>query len=379
MIYLIVLIYIVFLTIKYRRIDKSNVLAYYFLLLVFILLAGLRYNVGVDTSRYFTEYKTFPKLWELKQLYIKESNYKILWILFESTLRSLSDSFYLVQMVLAFFVNLVVFRTIRRYSSAPFLAILLYYLLYFLNLNTEILRESIPQCLLLVGVNLIAKKQYVKYYLLAVVAYFFHESGAVLFLVPIAMAIRFTKQAYMIIILIMLLISGYISIYFIDALTAINIFNESKFGYFDSQSISTGTLIFSYLKFVVTPALILFFFFDRFNDRDRKFLFLYIVLAIIYTQISIFYRVRDYFFMWYLIAVSNAVARGFTRKYNYAFLKLSFLSLFVFVSIWKTYYNEAVQYNYQPYLNYYPYNSIFDEEIPQSRWDNFQNANISKD
>jgi len=379
MIYFIVLVYIVFLSVRYRRLDKSNIPAYYLLQLILILLAGLRYNVGIDTSRYFAEYSTFPKLWELKAVFIHESNYKILWIIFESTMRSLSDSFYLVQLVLAIFVNAVVFRTIRRYSANPFLTVLFYYLLFYLNINTEILRESVCICFLLLGLGLISKKQYFRYYLLAVTAFFFHESGAILFIVPILLRIRFTKKAYLITIIVMAVISGYISIFFVDLLTSVNLFNENKFDYFDWKIASTGSLIFNYLKYVVMPVMLLFICYPRLSERDRKFIFIYIIFSIIYTEIPIFYRVRDYFFVFYLIAVTNAFARGFARRYNYAFVKISFLLVFLFISIWKTYYNESVKYNYQAYRNYYPYNSIFDEDIPQSRWDNFRNANASKD
>src|ERR1700761_1023925 len=148
MIYILILIYIIFLIIKYPRFNQSAIFAYHFLYVILVLVVGFRYNVGIDTSRYMDEYKTFPTLSNLSEVFIKESNYKILWIIFESSIRTLSDSFYLIQIILAVFVNTVVFRVIRIYSLNPFLTLLFYYLLFYLNLNTEILRESIPICIL---------------------------------------------------------------------------------------------------------------------------------------------------------------------------------------------------------------------------------------
>ena len=65
MVYLILLIYIIFLSLKYPRLDKNGLPAYWFLFLIFVLIAGLRYNLGTDTFAYTREYETFPTVYQL--------------------------------------------------------------------------------------------------------------------------------------------------------------------------------------------------------------------------------------------------------------------------------------------------------------------------
>jgi hypothetical protein len=377
MIYIIILIYLVFLNIISPKLDKNGILAYWSVCLALVLIAGFRYNLGLDTYAYTNDYKTYPILSKISFNYIKDSIYQPLWILFESTIRTVSKSFYILQLTLSIFVNIIVFKIVKRYSFNPFFTILLYYILFYLNLNMEILRESVALCLLLLGVKFINEKKYYKYYLLATIAFLFHESGIILFIFPLLMQIKLNKKAYIIIIVSAIIISGFLSLFFVEILSKINILiGLSKIKYFDSFEPNSNIQAFNYIKYVFMPSIILFTFFEKLTEYERKYILIYILFSILFIQIYIFYRIRDYFLILFLIAFTNGLTKWLDNKYYHLILKGAIITCFLYISLFRYYYYERNdRYVYQLYLNYYPYNSILDEEIPQSRLINYQNAN----
>lgn len=375
MIYILVLIYIISLVIRFPKLDKNANISYWFLFLIFILVAGFRYNVGLDTIYYTSEYQNFPTLDELNQFYIENSNYQILWILFESSIKSLTDSFYFLQIILAIFVNIVVFHTIRKHSINPFFTILLYYLLFYVNLNMEILRESIPICLFLIGIPLLKKKKYINYFILSIIAYFSHESAIILFVFPFIIKLKISKKIYVIGIITLLIFSSILSIYIINNLEIIKfLINENKHDYFDQTDIPLSTQIFNILKYVAIPTFILLLFYEKITDLERKIIFCYVIFSIFSTQFFIFYRIRDYFLIFFLIALTNGFVKHFQTKIGQKpnVFKPLFLFIFLFSFLFRSYYINAPNKHYQIYLNYYPYNFILDEEIPYTRIENMK-------
>ena len=355
------------MAIVYPRLNTDGLKVYKLLFFVLVLIAGLRYNVGVDTYSYTKDFQTFPTIYQLDFSYIKQSNYQILWILFESLLRTFTSSFYVLQFTLAIFVNFVVFKTVRKYSISPFLTMVFYFLFFYFNLNMEILRESIPICLLLVAIPFLMERKLIRYLIIATIAFFFHESGIILFVVPFIFYIQISKKFYFIFIIVLFSISSIVSFYFTDFVTNLNfLFNKDKISsYFTPVDRSSGTDLFIYIKYIIVPSLVLFISFKTLTEMEKKAIFLYIICSILYVQIIGFFRIRDYFLLLFLISVSNAIVRGFRNKTYNKFFRIAYLSIFLFVFLFRYYYAETNQFNL--YSNYYPYNSIFNEKIPESR------------
>ena len=374
MIYLIILIYIIYLNIPSCN-DNNRKSAYWFLYLLFVFIAGFRYNLGNDTYAYTQEFKNFPTLFELDIKYIRESNYQLLWIIFESLVRTITNSFYLLQITLAAFVNFSVFRFIKSNSKKPFFSILLYYLLFYLNLNMEILRESVCISLLLLAFPLIGRKQYFKFYVIASIAFLFHNSGIILFIIPLFIGLKLNKRKYIIIIVSLLVLSGFISVFFSNIIQNITtLYTFSQFGYFDSLgSVGTtfNTQILLFIKYVALPTIILFFFYHYIDDIERKLIFLYIASSILYLQIFIFYRVRDYFLIFLIISFTNGLITRFSNQIHHQVIKGFALVIFLYITLFRVYYSSTNYDGMQLYLHYYPYNSILNEDIPQSRLRNF--------
>lgn len=374
MIYLILLIYIIYLNIPSCN-DNNSKSAYWFLYLLFVFIAGFRYNLGNDTYAYTQEFKNFPTLFELDIKYIRESNYLLNLIIFETLIGIITNSFYLFEITLASFVNFSVSRFIKSNSKKPFFSILLYYLLFYLNLNMEILRESVCISLLLLAFPLIGRKQYFKFYVIASIAFLFHNSGIILFIIPLFIGLKLNKRKYIIIIISLLVLSGFISVFFSNIIQNITtLYTFSQFGYFDSLgSVGTtfNTQILLFIKYVALPTIILFFFYHYIDDIERKLIFLYIASSILYLQIFIFYRVRDYFLIFLIISFTNGLITRFSNQIHHQVIKGFALVIFLYITLFRVYYSSTNYDGMQLYLHYYPYNSILNEDIPQSRLRNF--------
>lgn len=373
MIYILICLCIIAAIFLFPRMNTEGWLAYWFFFIIFVLIAGFRYKIGRDTYNYTDEYQNFPTLSQLNRSFINNSDYQILWILFESTLRSITRSFYLLQIIVAIFVNFAVFNTIKKYSINPFITILFYFLIFYLNLNMEIIRESICIALLLIGIDFLTKKKLIVYYILAIIAYLFHESGAVLFFVPLIFNLNLSRKSIISITIAVIATSGLIATYLIQKLPDFEWLNTNKIAYFVDTQGSSGTQLFNYIKYVILPSLILLIFYKRLNKFERNFIFLYIVFSILFTQLAIFFRIRDYFLILFLISVSNSIIKGFNKRFNHAIYKAGFIFIFLYVSLFRYYYYEKN--DVQLYLNYYPYNSIMNENIPQARLDNWLKIN----
>ena len=101
MIYLLVFILLLIPVVKYDWMAKTGGENkwYYLNLVVLILLAGLRYRLGGDTLMYMLMYNEWPSIDELKYFDFEEAQYNPLWYIYASISKSLSDEFWILQII----------------------------------------------------------------------------------------------------------------------------------------------------------------------------------------------------------------------------------------------------------------------------------------
>ena len=112
MIYLLVFILLLIPVVRYDWMAKTggeNVW-YYLNLIVLILLVGLRYRVGGDTLVYMSMYNEWPAMDELKYFDFEEAIYNPLWYIYTSVAKSISDEFWVLQIIQAVIVNSIFFH-----------------------------------------------------------------------------------------------------------------------------------------------------------------------------------------------------------------------------------------------------------------------------
>ena len=128
MIYLSVLFILLYFSFYYdiNGKTKGRNFFYRFMLLLFILIAGFRWRLGVDTPNYlYNFYHYIPTLdkFSFTDYSIGQSPF---FVLMNSLVKSCGGRFYIVQLIHATIVNVLVFRYIKRHSSFIFTSVFFY-------------------------------------------------------------------------------------------------------------------------------------------------------------------------------------------------------------------------------------------------------------
>ena len=128
MIYLIILVALFLLVYKYDILGNEKNINYWYrlMLIVFILLAGLRWRVGGDTPNYLYEYYYLtPDILHCtyEDFYRREPLFSLLNII----PKSIGCKFFVVQLIQALIVNTLIFKYIKRATAYPFAGLILYF------------------------------------------------------------------------------------------------------------------------------------------------------------------------------------------------------------------------------------------------------------
>ena len=119
MIYLFILILLLCLTLRYDINGKTKYRSqwYIIMLVIFILVAGLRWRLMVDTPNYIERFYHRTPL-------LKDYSFDIgkapFYTLINSIVLTLGGRFYVVQLIEASFVNILVFKYFKRHSKYIF-------------------------------------------------------------------------------------------------------------------------------------------------------------------------------------------------------------------------------------------------------------------
>lgn len=187
MIYLIVLILMLCAAYAFdlRGHKAFSSVAYWSFFVLLVMIAGLRYRIGTDSVGYENSYESFPRLWELAKYKFSSTRFEPGYIVFSSIPRSLSSDFVLFQFFHATIVNGVFFWFIKNNCRHKFLCLSFYFLCMYLNLNTQVLRESLAVCIFLLAWPSFRDGKWIVYYLLIFLATFFHTSAFFLLVLPL--------------------------------------------------------------------------------------------------------------------------------------------------------------------------------------------------
>lgn len=371
MIYLIPFFFILLGVLFYdTQLNKgSGRILYIFSFLSFVVLSGLRYKVGGDTLEYFRSFDTqIPKLQNLTLNVFVELRYEPLWIIFNSVCKSIVDDFSFLQFVHAFFVNYVLFRFFKNYTTYKFTAILVYFLFYYLYLNFEILRESIAICLFLLAYPFLEKKENIKYFLLIGCACMFHISAIILFILPFFKINELNRKVLIKMVLFVLLAFIFLQI------APFLIPNEDlrvRFIEYQMFTPSFAGFTFYLLIYFVGP---LFVYFKYTKYREVMFpnlIFIYFTIAIIVSYLTGLSRFINYFMPFMTVYFVNFLFMLSTVK-RYRQVKVFVIPIVFGIAFAPKYmfYMRDTSENVpgtHKYNLYLPYTSIFKKEEDENR------------
>lgn len=169
----------------YRKHSRGDLVYFWVICLLCIAVAGLRYRIGGDSVVYEQSYKTLPTMADLPTFKFNSVRYEPGYVVFASIARSFSSDFTYFQILHAFAVNLVVFWFVLKNTTNKYIALSLYFLGLYLNLNTEVLREALAVCCFLLAWPFFRDGKWIFYYIFAFLALSFHLSGGVMLFFPL--------------------------------------------------------------------------------------------------------------------------------------------------------------------------------------------------
>lgn len=169
----------------YRKHNTGSTASYVIICLFLIAIAGLRYRIGGDSVLYEASYKGLPTLADIPGFKFSSTRYEPGYVVFSSIPRFFSSDFTYFQIFHAFVVNVVVFWFAYKNTKNKFIAVTLYYVCLYLNLNAEVLREALAVCCFLLAWPFFRDGKWILYYLVMALGCTFHVSAFITLVLPL--------------------------------------------------------------------------------------------------------------------------------------------------------------------------------------------------
>ncbi len=380
MIYLSIILLLLYLSFYYDICGKKKYRDFWFrlILVVFILIAGLRWRLGVDTPNYiYNFYHEYPLLedFSFKDYSLSQSPF---FVLINSVVKTLGGRFYVVQLICATIVNGLIFKYIKKHTIYIFTSIFFYAILAYTNYNMEIMRGGLSIVISLFANDYFLNKKWLKGYILLIFALFFHPQTVVLFLFPLLYFLKFNKVGALFVIgafflglIIMKLFGDYLWIFESDdnIQDKVQVYvNSEKYGV---QSGGVGFYFVSLLMPIFYIVFSLLFVKKGFSENKlllfEPLLMLGIIFIVIRANVNLAYRYIDYFTVYFCLFYSELFAglirRTWMLKRDVAYFRsfMIFLPLFMSVVFLKYFTADGQGYRY------YPYTSVFDRKMDVQR------------
>jgi len=302
----------------------------------------------------------------------KEALYNPSWYIFNGISKSINDSFYTFQFLHAIVVNVVIFWFIDKYAVKRYAVLPFYFFLYFVYFNMEILRESLAIAVFLTALPAFFNKNWIKYYVLALLAMSFHNSAMVILVFPLFYLKLGIRYQILIFILSCIITSVLVSGNFLFMLGLDKIFGSNSLFYLNKEMNLSGS-IFQLLKLVPVYCIYYVSIKKKLETNFDKFIFPYIIIGIASAFIPGVYRFMNYFAIPILIYCVNQLYVFYTRRQINAmsFFKIQ-LSMLIIV-FFQVYYllgdeSESTRVmGARKFELYIPYYTIFNEQIHENR------------
>ena len=350
---------------------------YYFILVVLILFAGLRYRVGSDTLMYMSMFYEWPKLDELRYFDFATATYNPLWYIFAALARSIYDDFTTLQIMHAVIVNCTFFWFFRKYCPKYyFSAILLYYVGYFCYFNMEVMRESLCICVLLLSTSFLLEKKWLLYFPMCVIGLLTHYSAAIMLVLPFLLLFKRPSWKWEVVIL--------LGIVVVMRVVNVPMLVLSLFGLNDQLILLIGGYIeeMRNVMGIISELLNFFpiFIFIYLREKhqiteENDFTPLMMGTVVVYAlamNVGIFSRFINYFVPFILVYSVNTVYRALYwkfRDYQISYL-LCLMAFFVLNFNMIRFYTKDMSESYpntRAYVRYIPYHSVLNPKIDEHR------------
>ena len=380
MIYLVILIFLLLLSFIYDINEKTEKKLFWYncILVTFILLAGLRYRVGVDTTYeiydFYHETPTLDKLFDDLSLF----EYP-LWIILNSIVYTLGGKFFIVQLIESAFVNILVFKYIKKHSPYLFTCVFFYYIYLYASFNFEEMKASFSAALCLFANDYILEKKWGKGIALYVIGCLFHISTILLFPFSLLLFVRFNKFGVAFLLFGFLVgkvvetkIGDYLFLLDADGFVSEKVEGYATSDRFGSRGTTSLLFAINQLTGYIYPLLGLVLL--KMKEKENALLSLepFLMFCLFFMtltySIPIFYRYSHFYDIYYVFFVS-ALFVLFAKKgfftIGLSYLRCIIIFLPFFFHIYKGYTPE------DRFKKFYPYSSVIDRTVYKSKENRF--------
>lgn len=334
-----------------------------------ILISAFRYRLGIDSIRYEEIYSDIPTIFNLKFDDFLTVQYEPLWIVFCSILRSVSDSFFFLQLVHAIIINWIFCSFLYRHTNSPLISLFFYMMAMYFLFNFESIRESLAIAVFLVLWEKIKNERYL-YCLIFLLCCMIHYGAVILFLIPCVKKIKLGFSTLLITIIGVILIGFFVFELLLKIdLSFVNPLVEYKYRtYINREGVFSLYTLLIYF-FIPFCALILWILFVKRQHIFSHFILLYFILLLGSFFIPITLRFANYFLIFYIVFLTDLV-----NKLSKAHVKTLLRSVWsgviiIFFSFpyFSWFFIGVANTPYKNYDKYFPYTDIVSKETSTKR------------
>lgn len=310
-----------------RGIKKERFL--FFSFLVFTLMAALRhYSIGNDTLAYERLYEQIATYGTL----LETSRFEIGFVKFNQLLSSISASPQFLIIVTSLIVFITFYLEIRDNSSNYLISVLLFLSCGLFRFSLSAIRQCLALCILIFAIHYLKKNKYVVCAGLCVAAFFFHKSSIVASLLILASSINWNKYVYRLIPFISLGISLFAKSFLFGIIADFGDYGRYLTGIY-SGGTRTATLFIIAMEVISIIVISIPRESDSRNEFYTKLSYCRLGLLIASINLNAIDRIADYFIIFEIIALSNALDKY--EGNNERILKFSICAMyFLYTLVW---------------------------------------------
>nr|WP_317632517.1 EpsG family protein [uncultured Flavobacterium sp.] len=345
----------------------------YFVIFIFIFIAGFRYETGVDWAGYTDYYNEISSLDEA----FKKDHFKSIFItldvgyaLLNAIVKMFNGGIQTIFFIVSLVSSILLLKNLRRYTEYVITGLLIYYSFYFFIFDMSGLRQGLAIQIAFFAFQFIEQKNFKKYLLYILIATSIHWSAFLLILLYFVSSEKKIKFHYIIFaasLLVFILNIKFIQAVIPNLSTFVkgNVLLASKFDvYTNNQNYSQARSWNLMTIFVVLRVCAIYFLClinKNINNKKFNFFFnLFIIQVILYfglyELIEISERLRFYFAISEIIILVMILKE--IKKYFYTDILYFFIVSITFINAMPYYLHFKGTIAYHPYQNYIIYKAM---------------------
>lgn len=320
MIYICIVVSLIFCIVKYDIYSSSQYKNTVFKVVFFVLwfLAAFRYRIGNDTADYMYEYTHSLAISDCSwEDILGNINRRPGWNILIGVCKQIGSDYVIFQLFHSTFINYSIYHFIKRYSKMIYVSAFIYFVLFYVNLCFDAMREALAVAVFLWSINSFTKNKWVKYYFIACIASLFHISSIIIFILPLVKILKPTKTLLIcsfVIFCVLLSLYPFINEYllYLQIWGNVGDFGSKATNYLSNENYQFSGTILSIIKALISGVLVSLFFVYyycmRRNDSYDWIIqinLVYILLNILNVGAPLFYRFQSYLCIIYVILISN--------------------------------------------------------------------------